>query len=187
MNVTVHPLTPDRWRDFERLFGADGVGGGCWCMGWRVPSPKQYWEQKGEANKQAMRALVCAGAVPGLLAYDGDAPIAWCSVAPRETFPALQRSPSRRPIDGRSVWSVTCVYVARKYRRRRLSSVLIEAAVDYVRSRGGRIVEAYPVPPKTGVSSTNYAFTGFVGAFERAGFAECARRTATRPIFRRYL
>lgn len=200
-SLTVHPLTEDRWPDFVRLFaprlrsgrpersrtGGDGVGGGCWCMGWRLASRQQYLTQKGDGNKRAMLALVRSGCVPGLLAYDGDDPIGWCSVGPREDFPALQRSKSRAPLDDQEVWSITCVYIARSHRRRHLSSQLIEAATAFVRSHGGRIVEGYPVPPKKGVASTNYAFSGFEAAFEAAGFSECARRSSTRPIVRRYL
>ena len=47
-------------------------------------------------------------------------------------------------------------------------------------------MEGYPVPPKRNVASTNYAFTGFVSAFEEAGFTECLRRSTTRPIMRHY-
>jgi GNAT superfamily N-acetyltransferase len=187
VKLNIHPLTLDRWPDFVRLFGENGVGGGCWCMGWRLPSRQQYLRQKGSGNKKAMHAFVKSGAVPGLLAYHEGVPIGWCSVGPREAFPALQRSPSRRAIDSEPVWSITCVYIARSYRRRRLSSRLIDAAAVYVHSQGGRIVEGYPVPPKSGVSSTSYAFTGFVEAFGRAGFNECARRSATRPVVRRHL
>jgi GNAT superfamily N-acetyltransferase len=182
--LTIHPLTPDRWPDFVRLFGEQGVGGGCWCMGWRLPSKQQYLRQKGEANKKAMHSLVRSGCVPGLLAYVDSEPVGWCAVAPREDYPALQRSPSRKAVDAQAVWSISCVYVARSYRRRHLSTKLIEAAVAYVRSRGGQIVEGYPVPVKRGVTSTNYAFTGFVSAFEDAGFTECLRRSTTRPIMR---
>jgi len=184
--LAVHPLTEERWPDFVRLFGG-GVGGGCWCMGWRLATRQQYLKQKGDANKRAMHALVRSGCIPGLLAYLGDEPIGWCSVGPREDFPALQRSRSRAAIDPQRVWSITCVYVARSHRRRHLSSKLIEAAVAFARSQGARIVEGYPVPPKPGVTSTGYAFTGFPTAFEEAGFIECARRSATRPIVRRYL
>jgi GNAT superfamily N-acetyltransferase len=87
-------------------------------------------------------------------------------------------------IDGEPVWSITCVYVARSHRRRHLSAKLIAASVGYVRAQGGHIVESYPVPVKPGVTSTNYAFTGFVSAFEEAGFTECMRRSETRPIMR---
>jgi GNAT superfamily N-acetyltransferase len=131
-----------------------------------------------------MHSLVRSGCVPGLIAYAGRDPIGWCAVAPREAYPALQRSPSRKAIDGEPVWSITCVYVARSLRRRHLSAKLIAAAVGYVRAQGGHIVESYPVPVKPGVTSTNYAFTGFVSAFEEAGFTECMRRSETRPIMR---
>jgi hypothetical protein len=33
----VHPLTPKRWPDFEKLFGAHGAYGGGWCMCSLVP------------------------------------------------------------------------------------------------------------------------------------------------------
>jgi GNAT superfamily N-acetyltransferase len=181
--LTFHPLTEERWPDFVRLFGESGVGGGCWCMGWRLPK-QQYLSQKGERNKEAMRALVSEGCVPGLLGYVGDETFGWCAVAPREAYPALQRSPSRKAVDERAVWSISCVYVARSHRRQGLSSALIKAAVAYARSLGARIVEGYPVPPKPNVSSTNYAFTGFVSAFEEAGFVECLRRSETRPIMK---
>jgi GNAT superfamily N-acetyltransferase len=185
-SLTVHPLTDDRWPDFVRLFG-EGVGGGCWCMGWRLASRQQYLKQKGVANKRAMQALVKSGRVPGLLGYIDGEPVGWCSVGPREDFPALQRSKSRARVDDQQVWSITCVYVARSHRRQHLSTQLIEAATAYVGSQGGRIVEGYPVPPKKDVASTNYAFSGFEAAFEAAGFSECARRSSTRPIVRRHV
>jgi hypothetical protein len=121
--LTVHPLTPDLWPDFVRLFGKSGVGGGCWCMGWRLPTKQQYLRQKGESNKRAMHSLVRSGCVPGLIAYAGREPIGWCAVAHREAYPALRRSPSRKPVDRERVWSITCVYVARSRRRRHLSTL----------------------------------------------------------------
>jgi GNAT superfamily N-acetyltransferase len=183
MRLAFHPLIPKRWPDFVRLFGEGGVGGGCWCMGWRLPRA-QYLRQKGEPNKRAMQKLVRAGPPPGVLAYDGDEPVGWCAVAPREQYVALGRSASRRPIDGDGVWSITCVYVARSHRRRHVSSQLIAAAVAFARSKGAKIVEGYPVPPKPGVASTNYAYAGFESAFAAAGFIEIARRRSTRPIVR---
>ena len=35
--LTYHPLTPDRWKDVEGLFGQKGASEGCWCV---------YWKQK---------------------------------------------------------------------------------------------------------------------------------------------
>src|SRR3712207_7273034 len=52
-----HPLTPERWGDLERLFGARGACGGCWCMPWRL-SRSRFERQRGEQNRAALRALV---------------------------------------------------------------------------------------------------------------------------------
>ena len=65
--LTFHPLTPDRWPDFERLFGARGATGGCWCMYWRL-TRTQFEEQKGELNHRNMQAIVASGDIPGILA-----------------------------------------------------------------------------------------------------------------------
>ena len=186
MNLSVHPLTAGRWRDLEQLFSERGACGGCWCMWWRL-TRSQFTAQKGEQNKRAFRALVEKGATPGLLAYDGDRPVAWCAVAPREAFLALERSRTLKRIDNAPVWSVVCFFVAKPYRRRGLTVRLLSAAADYVARQGGRILEGYPVEPKAGATPDAFAWTGFSTAFRRAGFRECLRRSATRPIMRREL
>jgi GNAT superfamily N-acetyltransferase len=185
--LTVHPLTPDRLPDFEKLFGPRGACGGCFCMWWRLPRP-EFNRQKGEGNRKAMRALVESGAVPGLLAYEGEAqcPVGWCSVSPRAQFPTLGRSRILRPVDGKEVWSVVCFFVAKTHRRKNLTVELLRAAVGYVRDQGGTIVEGYPIEPSPGKSPlpAPFAYTGIASAFRQAGFRECARRSPTRPIMR---
>lgn len=178
------PLTPGRWRDLERLFGERGACGGCWCMVWRLKR-SQFERQKGAKNKSALRALVAAGAPLGLLAYDRGEPVGWCSVAPRESFPVLERSRILRAVDDRPVWSITCFFVARPYRRLGLSVRLLHAAADHVARQGGRILEGYPVEPRSGTMPAVFAWTGLSAAFRAAGFKECLRRSATRPIMRR--
>src|ERR1700722_1448735 len=84
-----HSLTPDRWTDFERLFGPNGACVGCWCMSWRLKR-SVFNSQKGDGNKEAIRSIVNEGAEPGVLAYSGDEPVGWCAVAPREHYPALE-------------------------------------------------------------------------------------------------
>ena len=88
--------TKDRWKDLEKLFGERGACAGCWCMVWRRPR-KDYEAGKGVGNKRAFKKLVTSGEVPGILAYDGDKPIGWCSVAPRETFLDFQKSRAFAP------------------------------------------------------------------------------------------
>ncbi|MFN2419949.1 MAG: GNAT family N-acetyltransferase [Gemmatimonadota bacterium] len=179
-----HPLTPDRWPDLERVFGANGACGGCWCMWWRA-SPSEFRRDKGAGNRRALRRLVVAGAEPGILAYDADGtPVGWCAIAPRTEYPRLERSRILAPVDDRAVWSVTCFFIARGHRRRGLSRVLLEAAVRFAADRGAAIVEGYPVEPAVRQADP-FVWTGLASAFRRAGFREVARRSPTRPIMRR--
>lgn len=73
--LTFHPLIPERWGDFEALFGPKGACAGCWCMWWRLAN-KDFEACKGEGNRQAMKALVETGTVPGILAYLDGTPAA---------------------------------------------------------------------------------------------------------------
>jgi GNAT superfamily N-acetyltransferase len=185
MAIRVHPLTADRWPDFERLFGERGACGGCWCM-WLRLTRRDFDAGKGADNKRAMRALVRAGAEPGLLAYEDGAPVGWVAVAPRDDYPALDRSRVMRRIDTQAVWCITCFFIAKSHRQQGLTRQLLEAAVRFVRRRGGTIVEGYPVDPAAELAPV-FAWHGLVSAFRAAGFREVARQSPTRPTMRRYL
>ncbi len=178
-----HPLTAERWSDLEELFGERGACGGCWCMWWRLPR-SQFARQVGEENRRALKALVDSGQEPGILAYVDDAPIAWCSVGPREVFPRLERSRILKRVDDQSVWSVVCFFVARPFRRKGLMVPLLEATVDFARKRGARVLEGYPVEINGKLSGYS-GYTGIASAFARAGFVEVLRRAPARPIVRR--
>ena len=177
------PLTTERWSDFEQLFGANGACGGCWCMWWKLKR-SEFEQQKGTGNKKALQAIVQSGQVPGLLAYAGQEPVGWCAVAPREHYSTLDRSRILQRVDETPVWSVTCFFVKKSQRKKGVSLQLLQAAIDYVKRRGGKIVEGYPVEPKKESTPAAFAWTGFSSAFKQAGFTECARRSPTRPIMR---
>ena len=187
LRVAVHPLSAERWHDFATLFGPRGAYGGCWCMFFRLPRAAYSagCADQGAGNKRAMRALVRRGATPGLLAYDGDAPVGWCALAPREEYGGLARSRVARPIDDRPVWSVTCFYVARAHRRRGVTVALLNAAAKHVAGLGGRILEGYPTVGTTGAWADVTAFHGTIAAFAKAGFTEVARPTKARALMRR--
>ena len=87
--ITIAPLTPERWPDFETLMGPKGGCGGCWCMLWRLRK-RDYDAMQGDANRDAIHAVVKAGPPPGLLAYDDKRAVGWISIAPRDAFPKLE-------------------------------------------------------------------------------------------------
>jgi len=181
--VVIHPLTPDRWDDFEALFGKNGACAGCWCAWWQM-GPSEWLATKGEGTKRRMRAAVKKGPPPGLLAYAGDEAVGWCAVGAREDYPRLARSRILAPVDEAPVWSVTCFFVRRDWRRRGVTVALLEGAARWVPSRGGRIVEGYPTDTRK-EQPPAFVHHGLLGAFRRAGFREVARRSKTRPIVRR--
>jgi len=155
-------------------------------MWWRV-TRSEFARNAGEGNRKAMQAIIEGGEVPGLLAYRKGRPVGWVSVAPRERFPVLDRSRTLRRVDEESVWSIVCFFIDRSARRAGLCSRLIEAAADYARNNGARVLEAYPVDPEHPTVRVDQAFTGLLPTFLKAGFQVAARRSARRVIVRRPL
>ena len=184
--VRVEPATRDRWPDIERLFGDRGACGGCWCMHFRLLRP-EYERGKGEGNRRALRRLVASDTPPGVVAYDGDLPVGWCAVAPRQAYPRLARSRAMRAVDDQPVWSVVCLFIAKGHRRRGISVALLRGAAEFAASRGARLVEGYPVEPRSGAMPDVFAWTGTASAFRAAGFSEVARALPGRPVMRREL
>jgi len=177
------PVTAGRWDDLVELFGENGACAGCWCMWWRLKRA-EFSRLAGEGAKNALRQIVESGQVPGILAYAGGRPVGWCSVAPRQQFPVLDRSPILKRVDEAEVWSIVCFFVPRRRRGRGIMTALLQAAVRYAAGAGATIVEGYPIDAGGRRLSANEPFTGLMSAFIRAGFIEVARRSPRRPIMR---
>jgi GNAT superfamily N-acetyltransferase len=134
---------------------------GCWCMYWRDRSL-----QHGTPKKRRMGALVRAGREPGLLAYENEEPVGWISIAPREEFGALLRSPQYRPRDeDDGVWSIVCFAVDRYARREGVAATLLDGALAHAFAHGATSVEAYPHV------SDQQDYMGPLPLYEEAGFA----------------
>jgi GNAT superfamily N-acetyltransferase len=186
LNLEIYPLDYSRWGDFEILFGKRGACGGCWCMAWRL-KPSEFNRQKGEGNKLAMQSLVRQNEQIGLLAYIDGEPVGWCAIAPRENYPKLENSKVWKRIDGNPVWSITCFFIAKPYRRKGLSLELIKGAVNFCRTNGVKIIESYPVVPYRDNIPDAFAWTGFPNVFEKAGFVVAERRSPSKPVMRYYI
>jgi GNAT superfamily N-acetyltransferase len=183
LSLTFEPLTVERWSDLEKLFGERGACGGCWCMSWRSHRA-QFEARKGARNKAALRKIVEHGPPPGVLIYSGTEPVGWCAVAPREVHARLENSRILARVDDQPVWSITCFFVKRTFRRVGVSVLLLKAAAAHSAVHGARIVEGYPVEPRKDPMPDVFAWTGIASAFRRAGFKEVARRSEGRPIMR---
>ena len=179
LKLTIRPLTPDLWPALEDLFGEKGACNGCWCMYWRIGST--YRRAPREDNKKAFREVVKDGPPPGLLAFDGDLAVGWCQLTPRAALPWLDREWRIKHVDDLPVWSLSCLYVRKGYRRRGITSALIAEALKIAKRAKAPALEAYPFDAAMSPSATG---TGYASTFARAGFRVVARRIPARPIMR---
>ena len=175
MKLTVHPLTPGLWPAFTDLFGKNGACNGCWCMYWRIGAG--YTRQPREKNRAAFRKIVTQGPPPGLLAFHGDIAVGWCQLTPRDALPWLDGAKRTRRIDETPVWSLTCFYVRRGYRKKGVSGALITAALKAAKRARAPALEVYPMDAPR-------SFTGLISTFEKAGFKTAGQHVANRPIMR---
>jgi GNAT superfamily N-acetyltransferase len=185
VGVHIVGLTEQTWPALERLFGANGAVGGCWCMFFRM-SGAEFKRNCGEPNRRSLRDLATSGAPVGLLAMDGDNPLGWVAVAPRADYPRLARSPVAKTADDiTDIWSVTCFFIHRTARRNGVAGRLLDAAVDYAAERGAGIVEAYPVDTSVGKIDSSSLYHGTLDMFLSAGFTITHRNGPRRAMVRK--
>jgi GNAT superfamily N-acetyltransferase len=158
--LKVKPVDKANWKDFESLFKSKGAPSYCWCMAWRM-TKEELKQNTSAKRKRFIKQRVSTGTPIGLLGYVEEEPMAWCSIAPRETYRELDGDESLQ-----NVWSIVCFFVKKEFRDQGLTNVLIRHAKQYAKKNGAKYLEAYPVDPE----SPSYRFMGFVHNFEKANF-----------------
>jgi GNAT superfamily N-acetyltransferase len=179
--LVFHEVDGARWNDMARLFESRGGPKNCWCMVWRATA-EEARHTDGASRRKAIERRVAEGIPVGILGYLDGEPVAWCSIAPRETYRPLGGVDEARR-EAASVWSIVCFFVKRELRGSGITRCLIDEAAAHARRRGATVVEAYPVDP----DSPSYRFMGFVSSFAAAGFDEVGRAGTRRHVMRREL
>jgi GNAT superfamily N-acetyltransferase len=180
VSFEIRPLTAELWPQLERLFAEGGDARWCFCTFWRFPDAGG--RKEAERNRRLLRRLADDppdGLPLGLLAFDGERPVGWVSLAPREHLPRLERSRLLAPVDERPVWSIVCFVVAKGERGRGIANALLDAAIDFARNHGASTLEAYPVETDGERVPGAYAYLGVSRMYEKAGFQVVATRRAT--------
>lgn len=122
-----------------------------------------------------MKSFVETDTPVGILAYLDGKPVAWCSVAPRESPRRL--APWQDDAE-RNVWAIVCFFIKRAHRGRGIASALLDAAVEHAFAEGVSAVEASPVEP----ASPSYRFMGFREMYQRRGFRELGMAGSRRHV-----
>jgi hypothetical protein len=118
------PVTAERGADLTAFASSNGKFGYCSCMRWRLRSA-EFSALGRDGRAAALRELAGAGRPVGVLAYQGQEAVGWCSIAPREEYAAVLASRVIPPLPGEDVWSVVCFFLAPRVRRRGLRSPLL--------------------------------------------------------------
>ncbi|MCQ1833507.1 GNAT family N-acetyltransferase [Neorhizobium galegae] len=188
IDLRFEPVTAERWKDFEMLFGAQGAFCHCWCVALRLPHAVRTKMQPQE-RKEHIRGCITAGPPPGILAYSEGEPVAWVQVGPRHDVPQFN-SPRTvsRPLEEAeaadpSVWAVSCFFLTSKLRGKGLSHRLLSGAVEYARLMGARFVDACPIDHVKQSKSVTLCI-GSTAIFDAAGFGVVERRKDGRPLMR---
>ena len=188
MSTTIVPVTPERWPDFEDLFGKQGACYGCWCTHFRLP-PAARRENDRERNKDHIRTRIEAGPPPGLLAFEDGRSVGWMQIGPRADVPEWNNSGRGsapiEPTDAEdpSVWAISCFFLRSRVRGQGLTHQLVEGGIAFARSNGARLLEACPMDLSRDSRSIGL-FVGSTRVFEKAGFERVIERKAGRPLVR---
>lgn len=178
MTVEVRPLTGETWDALAELFREGGDPRWCWCQHWRLRS-KDMAAAKVPQLRERLHDEALSTQPPGLVAFDGERAVGWVSLGPRTDFERIERSRVIPRVDDRPVWSIVCFAVSASARGRGVARTLLEAAIDFARTRGADALEAYPVAVEAGEPiHPDAAFTGTLPMFERAGFRVVAKRAS---------
>ncbi len=171
--VAIQDVTPDRIADYEDFFDHHAfrdfpVWQSCYCMETHRTQDEDAWaERTAGENRADMVKGIEQHQVTGLLAYVDGKPVGWCNYGETTRLSGLVLKLGLEAADHIGVGSVACFVIAAPYRGHGIAARLLDEAVDRLRSRGVRSVEAYPA----GVGDSPQGnYRGPLAMYLRAGF-----------------
>ncbi|HEY8796304.1 MAG TPA: GNAT family N-acetyltransferase [Candidatus Dormibacteraeota bacterium] len=158
----------------------------CYCIETHLPAnmtDDERGERVAEDNRRDMSESIKRGEVTALLAFEGDKPIGWCNYGETTRLSGVMHRFGLAASDHDGVGSVACFVIASPYRGHHVASMLLDAAVERLRAKGVRAVEAYP---RRSDDSQHSNYRGPLAMFVRAGF-EPYREAGSHLILRKSL
>ena len=168
--LEIVPLTPDTWAMYDAMIlRHNGILGGCRCL-WFHPDSEE--RGKGAEGNRPMKKLYAERCVAhAALVVDGDEAVAWAEYGTPGELPNIHhRKQHDAEADLVPDYRVTCIFVDKRYRRRRLAEKALLGAVDLIAQAGGGIVEGYPHVPGEKKMSSSFLYNGTRAMCERCGF-----------------
>jgi ribosomal protein S18 acetylase RimI-like enzyme len=99
----------------------------------------------------------------------GDRVVGWCNASPRALLPQLDRTPGFECDDPEHTAAIVCYVIAPRYRGQGIARRLLDGAVEAMRERGFRQIDAYP-PKQAPTDAASYH--GKLSMYFDAGFQQ---------------
>jgi GNAT superfamily N-acetyltransferase len=162
--IEIKKLDIKTWDGFVSLMEADIQCSECWCLNHRATQGCST----GLLAKNEMKTLTADGKVHGLLAYDEEKCIGWVAIDPMSEMIGHDLQSTGKDTE----WTIHCLFIAEKYRSRGISTLLIQAATEYARSNGAKVVSAFPIPQdnRKKFPENEAEFSGRFSTYHKLGF-----------------
>lgn len=183
MAIRIEPLSHKNFDDYVALTRHGDDGAPCYCAFWHCASHSAYtaMKQQPESLCSFMRQRIDAGFVPGVLAYDDEALVAWVSIARLNTVQwAWKRVAALGEIAG-NIAAITCFTLAESARKQGYQRRVAVELLAYGRSEGWSAIEAYPFDDAVFAAHPEASWSGFERPYLDAGFARTEAHWLSRP------
>ena len=188
--IDVRDVTPERVADYLDFFDHSAFRDfpawqSCYCMEThRDHSDEEWSERTGVDNRTDMQAMIRDGRVTALLAYVDGKPVGWCNYGETTRLSGVMMKLKLDAAEHSGVGSIACFVIAAPYRGHGVATKLLDAALERLKARGLRAVEAYPRRQEDSSAQANYR--GSLRMYENAGF-EPYRETERNFVVRKTL
>jgi len=179
----IKALDESTWDAFAAMMERhNGVFGGCWCTWFHTMSADK--ERTYEPNQRLKECLVDENRAHAALVFDGDEAVAWAQFGTPAELPNIRhRKQYEDELDLLPDWRITCIFVDKRYRRKHLSDIALQGAIDLIAAAGGGTVEGYP--HDKGGKRESVLYNGTRTLFERAGFDHIRSKGPFNCVMRR--
>ena len=189
-DIEVRDVTPERVADYldffdHRAFRDFPAWQSCYCMETHRHHTDEEWSARtGADNRADMQAMIRDGRVTALLAYVDGRPVGWCNYGETTRLSGVMMKLKLDAAEHAGVGSISCFVIAAPYRGHGVATKLLDVAIERMKARGLRAVEAYPRRQED--SSPQAHYRGSLRMYERAGF-EPHRETERYFVMRKSL
>jgi GNAT superfamily N-acetyltransferase len=166
--LTVRALSPETWEAFADMVERhNGVFGGCWCTYFQTMASEKTYDRA--SNRDLKERLVREGRAHASLVFDGAEAVAWAEYGSCAELPNIyHRKQYDEETEDYPDYRITCIFVDKRYRRRGVTALALQGALDLIAQAGGGVVEGYPHDPQG--KRVAVLYNGTRQLFEREGF-----------------